>query len=92
MRQAKRENKWTKPARNFLYINGEMYTPTPEPTPKLRRVQGQNPTGTPTIKRQTNPFKRQQQGSSDNTRSLIRVRGGSNRFQSANFIIERLWC
>lgn len=74
MRQAKKENKWTKPVRNFLYINGEMYTPTQEPTPKLRRVQGQNPTGTPTLKRQTNPFKRQQQGSSDNTRSLIRVR------------------
>lgn len=92
MGQAKKEKKRTKPVRNFLYIYGEMYTPPPEPTPKLRRAQGQNPTGTPTIKRQTNPFKRQQQGSSDNTRSLIRVRGGSNRFQFANFIIERLWC
>lgn len=63
MRQAKKENKRTKLVRDVLYINGEMYTPPTESTPKPRGAWGQNPTGTPTVERQTNPLKRQRQGS-----------------------------
>lgn len=63
MKQAKKENKQTELVWDVLYIDGEMYTPPPEPTPKPRGALGQNSTGTPTVERQTNPLKRQRQGS-----------------------------
>lgn len=53
MRQAKKENTQTKLVRDVFYINGEIYTPLPEPTPQPRGVWGHNPTGNPTVERQS---------------------------------------